>query len=400
MLYKLLKHKMSRNQLIGFTLANLVGLSIIFIGIQIYSDLHPILNDNDSFLQDEYIILTKKVNTVGSILGKSPSFSKKEINSLKDQSFIQDVGLFEASHFNIRANINFIGKQFGIATDMFFESVPDNFIDVESTDWIYNTEKEEIPIIIPRSYLDLYNFGFAASKSLPKVSEGLINSVVLDINASGNGQFQRYKGRIIGFSKRINTILVPESFLKEANSKYSTDKEKDALRVIIKVKNSSDPQLSKFIADKGYIIDGNQLDTGKARYFLNISISIVLFIGLLISVLACYILILSIYLLVEKNIYSLENLSLLGYSNTQIARPYLFITMILVSISSIIAIIITKYAQSIYIPFIKEVTDTSIASTLSSSTLIFALVLFIGILIVGFLVINTKIKSISTFKNR
>ena len=52
MLYKLLKHKMSRNQLIGFTLANLVGLSIIFIGIQIYSDLHPILNDKDSFLQE------------------------------------------------------------------------------------------------------------------------------------------------------------------------------------------------------------------------------------------------------------------------------------------------------------------------------------------------------------
>lgn len=398
MLFKLFKHKISKNQLIGFTIANLIGLSIIFIGVQLYSDIYPILTSKDSFLQDEYIILTKQVSTFKSALGQSSSFTDKEIKEIEKQSFIEDLGRFEASHFDIKANINFIGAQFGITTDMFFESVPDTFIDIENKEWKYNSNTDEIPIIIPRSYLDLYNFGFSASKSLPKISENLINSIVLNITASGNGNYKTYKGRIIGFSKRINTILVPESFLKDANQTYAKSNKEEALRVIIKVKNSSDPELAKYIEQNNYLIDGNQLDTGKARYFLNMSISIVLFIGALISFLACYILILSIYLLVEKNIYSLENLALLGYPNSNIAKPYLLITTLLVAITTTLALCATYITQWFYIPFIMSVSNEILQTGLHSATFTFALLVFIGILTISFIIITHKIKQISSFK--
>ena len=66
-----------------------------------------------------------------------------------------------------------------------------------------------VPIILPRSYLAIYNFGFAQSQSLPKLSEGVVGMIELGIVLRGDGREERLKGRVIGFSSRLNTILVP-----------------------------------------------------------------------------------------------------------------------------------------------------------------------------------------------
>lgn len=48
-------------------------------------------------------------------------------------------------------------------TEMFFEAVPDSFVDAQASDWKYTAGEEEVPVILPRTYIALYNFG------LPKV---------------------------------------------------------------------------------------------------------------------------------------------------------------------------------------------------------------------------------------
>ena len=104
-----------------------------------------------------------------------------------------------------------------LSTDMFFESVPDEFVDIKLDKWHFDEETHTIPIIIPRNYLNLYNFGFAQSRSLPKLSEGLMGLIQMDIMMRGNGRVEQYKGNIVGFSNRLNTILVPQSFMNWAN---------------------------------------------------------------------------------------------------------------------------------------------------------------------------------------
>ena len=91
---------------------------------------------------------------------------------------------------------------------MFFESVPDEFVDIKLDKWHFDEATHTIPIIIPRNYLNLYNFGFAQSRSLPKLSEGLMSLIQMDIMMRGNGRVEQYKGNIVGFSNRLNTILV------------------------------------------------------------------------------------------------------------------------------------------------------------------------------------------------
>ena len=104
-----------------------------------------------------------------------------------------------------------------LSTEMFFESVPDEYVDVNLDKWHFDEFSQVIPIIIPRNYLNLYNFGFAQSRSLPKLSEGLMNLIQMDISLRGNGRVEQFKGKIVGFSNRLNTILVPQTFMDWAN---------------------------------------------------------------------------------------------------------------------------------------------------------------------------------------
>ena len=67
----------------------------------------------------------------------------------------------------------------------------------------------------------------------------------------------------------------------------------------------------------------------KATYFLKMVSGLVMLIGLFIAALSFYILMLSIFLLVQKNSQKLENLLLIGYSPRQVALPYQLLTVAL-----------------------------------------------------------------------
>ena len=123
-----------------------------------------------------------------------------------------------------------------LSTEMFFESVPDEYVDVSLDKWHFDEDARVIPIIIPRNYLNLYNFGFAQSRSLPKLSEGLMSLVQMDVMMRGNGRVEQYKGNIVGFSNRLNTILVPQSFMDWANKNFAPEKEAEPSRLIVEVK--------------------------------------------------------------------------------------------------------------------------------------------------------------------
>lgn len=156
-------------------------------------------------------------------------------------------------------------KEAGIylSTDMFFESVPDEFVDIKLDKWYFDENTHTIPIIIPRNYLNLYNFGFAQSRSLPKLSEGLMSLIQMDIMMRGNGRVEQYKGNIVGFSNRLNTILVPQSFMKWANENFAPNAEAQPARLIIEVSNPADSAIASYFQKKGYETEDGKLDAGK-----------------------------------------------------------------------------------------------------------------------------------------
>ena len=76
-------------------------------------------------------------------------------------------------------------------------------------------------------------------------------------------------------------------------------------------------------------------------------------VGLIISVLSFYILMLSIYLLVQKNSSKLENLLLIGYKPTQVARPYQLLTVGLNVSVLLIALLVLFFVRNYYMDIIE-----------------------------------------------
>ena len=214
-----------------------------------------------------------------------------------------------------------------LSTYLFFESVPDRFLDVEAADWNYEPGSRDIPIIIPRNYVNLYNYGFAPSQGLPQISEGIFRRVSLGIDIAGNGRSEQFRGRIVGLSNRLNTILVPDAFIRWSNERFGTRTgERHPARVIVETDRPVDAAVSEYLARKGYEAEGDRRDDGKATRFLQLAASGVAGVGLAFSGMSFYILLLSIFLLLQKNSDKLENLLLLGYAPARVARPYRLLT--------------------------------------------------------------------------
>ena len=355
LVWKLMRRHISLGQLIGFFFANLCGMVIVLLSIQFYQDISPVFTEGDSFMKKDYIVVSKKVSTLGSFVGKSSTFSAMEIDEIKEQPFTKEVGEFTPSAFKVSAGVGMEQLGLILSTAMFFESVPDSYVDVNLDDWHFEPGQDVIPIIIPRNYLNLYNFGFAQSRSLPQISEGVINMVNLEIRINGGGRRDTYKGKIAGFSNRLNTILVPESFMVWANTHYGEGGiRKEPSRLIVEVNNPTDDRIAQFFRERGYDTEDDKLDAGKTTWFLKVVVGIVLSVGLLISVLSFYILMLSIYLLLQKNTTKLENLLLIGYGPKRVALPYQTLTIALNAVVLVLSVGIVLYARTLYMEVMEK----------------------------------------------
>ena len=130
LVWKLLRQHISIGQLTGFFFANLFGMVIVLLSAQFYKDVLPIFTEGDSFMKKDYIIASKKISTLGTFAGKNNTFSPKEIEELKQQSFTRTVGAFTPSQFKVSAGLGMQEAGVHLSTEMFFEAVPDEFVDV------------------------------------------------------------------------------------------------------------------------------------------------------------------------------------------------------------------------------------------------------------------------------
>ncbi len=332
LLWRLLRQHISVVQLAGFFLANLVGLSIILCGVQVYNDVKPILSGDDSLVSQDYVIVSKPVSKDEMFNKEANRFTQEEIDDLASQPFVKKLGKFRSSRFKINASVPMLRA----STLMFFESVPDSFLDVKSERWKFvppgRPGKSVIPIIIPRAYLNLYNFGFSQTVSGPQLSEDFLSNIPLKVDVGEGYERESYDAYIVGYSDRINTILVPDSFLSWANNYYgdSSEGRDGVFRLIVEATSSSDKALLlEYITSQGYSVENNDSAMSKLSYLLNVAMWVVVGIGAIFSLLSLCILTLSIYLLLQKNTKKLENLVLAGYSSRLVAAPYQLLTAVL-----------------------------------------------------------------------
>ena len=387
----------------GFTLANLLGMAIILIAVQFYVDVIPLLTGNDSFMKPEQIVVSKRVNMARTLTAAPQVFRKSEIEELREQPFVEDLAPFTPSHYGVYATIGnkLLGMQY--STEMFFESIPDEYIDVDLSEWSYTPGDSIVPIILPHNYLNLYNFGFATSRGLPTISEGSVRKIGIQLFLQGDKGQKHLLGRVVGFSRRLNTILVPQPFMDAMNKELASgklqkqengdDEKTSASRLVVRVKNLADENIAKYLQENNYDTEGNDADASRAATFFRIIIVLVMIIGLVICTLSLYLLLLSIFLLLQKHTEKIDNLLLIGHSPSDVARPFHLLALGINALVLVASIVLAVISRSYYLPLFGDLSPKYEAAGIVPCATV-GLLLFVLMSVLNFSSIRRKVLSI------
>ncbi len=351
---RLLRKNTSPARIAGFVLSNFIGLAIVVGALQFYTDAKSIWDDEESFVRTDYLVVNKRVtsaNTMGAA-GADASFSEADVAELASQPWVRKVGEFTSADYRVYASVDRGANS--LSTYMFFESLPDDYIDVRTLGWKWKEGTSEVPVIISKDYLTLYNFGFAASTGLPKMSESIMSGIPLRLRLrSEDGErTEEYEGRVIGYSNRLNTILVPQSFMDHTNEALGSGTRRLPSRLIIDVSSPGDVAIAPYLESHDMEMAGDK-SGASASYLLKVVTGLVVAVGSVITVLSFFILLLSISLLMEKNRDKLHSLLMLGYPLGKVAAPYCRLVVWASVLAYVAAIVAALLLRSSYLPSIE-----------------------------------------------
>ena len=384
LLFKLLRQNVSILQTLVFMVVSLLGGVIVLLGIEAYRDFNALQDAEKESISSHIVVINKKLPeaiTFASLLGIHPTFSDEEIRELESLPSVASVGEFMPARFEATANFQ------GMESKIFLEAIPDEFVlgNYKSLNDIqipWSAEPGDvIPVILPRNYVNLYNFGFAIPNSMPQISDELIGNLKLELI------FKTEKGNIsnnaviCGLTDKFNTILVPWDFMVEANSEYMPDGDDAPSRLILSTKASDfDEATFAFFEEKGYVVEGDAMSV-KLQNFVYGLLYIIIGIGAVFSILAFVLLVISILLLIEKNKEKISNLYSIGYSVKQISGIYCIFALVLdVLVWSVAAVVANLVYQhlvghlQIMLPGLQPVSALYVWSIALLLSLLFALV--------------------------
>ena len=391
MIRRLILSKQSYMQLTVVLFGSLFGLLMVMSSLQIYQDIRSIVDNKKELISSQFLVVNKPVSILNTLSGSAAVFSEEEIESFKTLKAVEKVGTFKANQF--RAQTGFQLQDKTMMTDMFFEAVPDGFLDVKVSNWNWQPG-QPVPIILPTDYLNLYNFGFAPSQGLPQISKGTAKLAGLKVIVSGNGQTAEMSGVIAGFTDRINSILVPESFLEETNKVYGNNKEKGISRLVLMCNDPSDAQLTEFLESRGYETNLEMLKNGKLNALLKMVLSIVLIIGSVIILLAILGFVQYAQLLISNSNYEIRTLLQLGYRVNTIFKQYLVFYILLMGLVFVAGTGLLLYIKHLINGYMSE-KNFEVNATIAPLVLVYGISLVIVFLILNALNTFYRIKQLA-----
>src|SRR3954447_3033294 len=313
LLKKLIKSGSGRTRFVMAIAGLSIALVLILSAVQLQANYDQLLHSKSN--QDSianFLVINKKVTTSNA---GSTTLSNEEINDLKKQPFVEAIGALTPSRFKVSGCG---GEHIPFYTELFFESVPDDFLDVQSKDRKWDDNSQFIPMIVPNSFLDMYNFGFATSQSLPQLSQELVMSLPIQINITGTQGTVQYYAKVVGFSDRITSVLVPQQFMDWANAKFGVAKQAQPSRVVIRTNDPGSPQLVSYLRTHDLSTDADKTRFSKYRQVVNMIVNVSGVIGAVMFLFALLIFTLFIQLTIASSKEDIALLVTLGAAPKQL----------------------------------------------------------------------------------
>jgi hypothetical protein len=363
-LNKIFEGKLGPGKFILSGVAFLVGLSLVLLALQSYLKIKEFIAPQQS--SSNYIILNKEVAMAHTLFGAKAQFSTDEIRDLRLQPFVADMGVFKTNNFEVRA---YLGGNLGFYTELFFESVPSQFIDDRPTNFTWQEGSDFLPIIISQDFLNLYNFGYAVGRGTPQLSKSTIQLVPLKVEVSGVNGRKVFDAKVVGFSERIASVLVPENFLDWANDEIGGAEKPLVSRAIIKVKNDKNYLLEEYLEQNELKISDEKARMGKILSTMNTVLSTLVVIGTAFMGFALVIVLLNFSLMVAQAKEEVSLLIQLGYRSSDLVRHLLIYLIIFISTVSLMVAVIFGVGNYLLADFFHQ-NGLEISRTLSPEVVI------------------------------
>lgn len=321
----------------------LVGIFLILLSVQSILNFNYLFSDAKQGIGSQYMVINKKVSLFGSLNISKTSFNKNELEEISTHPSIEKFSPFVGNDFEAQAYLELKqqGQQVSLKTDLFLESVKDDFIDVALDKWKWDENDPQIPIILPSDFINLYNFTYAPARGLPQLSKSTVKFFGFTINMSGNNDQAMFKANIIGFSDRITSMIVPISFMEYANKRFGSSRQENpqsVYRIITEVKPDKLSAFNQFLLQNNYETNQELLRNGKFVSLLYLIISVVFIIGLIVTFNAFTGFILYFNLLIYRSKEDIDSLLRLGYAHNKLIKNYMVNILIILSFVILIAL--------------------------------------------------------------
>jgi hypothetical protein len=342
-------------QLIGAIIGSLLGFFLVILAAQLFADFKTMVTSSEQAIGSQFLVINKQVSVLNSLkLGKT-TFSPDEVQELKSLESIKKVGEFTANQFEAIASMTMPGGNSNatMRTELFLESVGDDFLDVKPEDWNWEEGNDMIPMILPTDFINLYNFNFAPGRGLPQLSKGTIQLAIFDIDIRGAKGSAHFKGRIAGFSNRITSVLVPQSFMNFANKSFGNiPNSAESYRIIVEAKQNELPVIQKHLENAGYETNQELLKNGKFGSLLQAILTIVAVLGIFVMFVSVSAFLLYVQLAITRSKYETETLLHQGYPHSKIINWYgkqLAVIMAVIFLLNMGLLILVKNTTNRYI---------------------------------------------------
>ena len=317
-----------------------VGILLLLCSIQMFINIQQLLHRTSIRKNGfDFVSVTKTITNEN--MGRDNRFDLAEVEEMKRVPLIEDAAPLTPNRFKVIASA---GDLIPFSSDIFIEALDNAFIDTVPPGFTWREGQETVPIIFSSDFLEMYNV-FAPSYGLPQLSQATASSISIVLRCEGRLAEQSFRANIVAFSDRVNSLLVPKSFLDWANKNLEGVDSVKASRVFIKTTDANNAEFLKFLDEKKYRINKEKTMFGRSKQLLQGILSGLGLFGLLVVVLALMLFSFYLQLVVARSKDNLELLLLLGYSpgwlSRRVAQQFVPVYVMVV----LIALVITQLIQ-------------------------------------------------------
>ena len=317
-----------------------VGILLLLCSIQMFINIQQLLHRTSIRKNGfDFVSVTKTITNEN--MGRDNRFDLAEVEEMKRVPLIEDAAPLTHNRFKVIASA---GDLIPFSSDIFIEALDNAFIDTVPPGFTWREGQETVPIIFSSDFLEMYNV-FAPSYGLPQLSQATASSISIVLRCEGRLAEQSFRANIVAFSDRVNSLLVPKSFLDWANKNLEGVDSVKASRVFIKTTDANNAEFLKFLDEKKYRINKEKTMFGRSKQLLQGILSGLGLFGLLVVVLALMLFSFYLQLVVARSKDNLELLLLLGYSpgwlSRRVAQQFVPVYVMVV----LIALVITQLIQ-------------------------------------------------------